>query len=99
MDYDAQALDAQIQALLKQNEASMAMLNELQNSSITDTLQTQGIDVDKYTAWIRSQIAPDDLADIDRAVARQMDELEKEVASFKAAATPKTQGTRRRNMV
>ena len=98
MDYDAQALDAQIQTLLKQNEASMALLNELQNSSITKTLQAQGIDVTQYTDWVRSQVSSDDLADIDREVARQMAELEKEVASFKAAA-PSVQGTRRRNMV
>ena len=98
MDYDAQALDAQIQALLKQNEASMALLNELQNSSITKTLQAQGIDVAQYTDWVRSQVSPDDLVDIDREVARQMAELEKEVASFKAAA-PSAQSTRRRNMV
>ena len=99
MDHEALALEAQIQTLIKQNEATLAVLAQLQDFSVTKSLQEQNIDPAEFTAWVRAQVPPAELADIDHEVARQLDSVQKEMQASKSAATPAVKTTRRRNLV
>ena len=99
MDYDAQALEAQIQALLKQNEVTLAGLTELQDFSVNKTLQDKGIDPAEFDAWIRNQVPPKKLEEIDAKVAREIEAMKQDLVLFNTANAPAAKPVRRRNMV
>ena len=99
MDPEALAIQAQIEAALKQNEATLAVLAQLQDFSVAKTLQAQNIDPAEFTTWVRAQVPPAELADIDREVARQMDDMQKDLQSNQGESAPATKPARRRNMV
>lgn len=99
MDYDAQALEAQIQALLKQNEVTLAGLTELQDFSVSKTLQNKGMDPAEFNTWVRTQVPPQKLEEIDAKVAREIEAIKHDLAPFNAAIAPTAKTVRRRNMV
>ena len=99
MTVDLDVLLAENRALQEQSEQMLATIERLQHFSFDAMFQAADVDRGEFEAWLRAQLSPEELAEVDRDAAIHLGEQRQSLVDLHLELRPPSKAARRRNMV